>query len=86
MDHSFHHDMPQARRGGLNGLGIGSLGPEVYAHPESSSYIERVDISDGNSHVMGMATGQSFYKLTKVSNIGSPTNGKLRAALTAYPA
>jgi hypothetical protein len=71
-------------------MGIGSLGPENIPHqpnPDNSSYIERIDISDGNSHVMGMATGQSFYKLTKVSNIGSPSNNnqKLRAPLTAYP-
>lgn len=60
----------------------------VAAHPtrgaveESSSYIERVDISDGQSHMMGMATGQSFYKLTKVSNMGSPRDR--RPPMTAY--
>jgi hypothetical protein len=25
--------------------------------PESSNFIERVDISDGSAHMMGMATG-----------------------------
>lgn len=38
-------------------MGIGSLGPEIYYNPDSSNYIERVEISDGNSHIMGMATG-----------------------------
>jgi len=39
---------------------------------ESSSFIEKVDISDGSANMMGMVTGQSFYKLTKVSAHGSP--------------
>lgn len=42
---------------GQGGMGMGSLGPEVYQNPNSSSYIERVDISDDNSHIMGMVTG-----------------------------
>ena len=54
---------------------------------ESRSYIERVEISDGSAHMMGMATGQSFYKLTKASAQGSPrvNNSKeKRPPLTAY--
>jgi hypothetical protein len=45
-------------------------------YKENSSYIQKVDISESNSQMMGMATGQSFYKLTKVSNIGSPQQSK----------
>lgn len=53
-------------RQGLNGV------LDLKNIKESSSFIEKVDISDGSANMMGMVTGQSFYKLTKVSAHGSP--------------
>jgi hypothetical protein len=42
--------------------------------PDSNSYIEKIDISDGSAQMMGMETGQSFYKLANRSS-KSPNRG-----------